>query len=439
MNLFTIVLFAIKASVTLTLLYLPYLLLMRHESMFRLNRIVLLGIILLSFLLPLVNITIGDFTLFGNLHELEALASTGEMGIANAGIITEYTTIGKPTTETPIWPFIVIAIYITGLGLCLVYKILQFIRLYVNMPKGCLWIDRHNGATVYCKLANTAPFSWMQSIVLSEDDFREPEVLLHESAHISKGHSWDTLFVTAAEVIQWFNPCIWLLHTSLREVHEYEADDVVLHSGISIQQYQLLLIKKAVGTSSYAFANSFNHSQLKRRFTMMLKPKPNRWSGAKALYIIPVAAIAVIALSSAKNPSTPSINNDGIENTPAYKAFNLHCTDTIGPQAATPEHFDSINAIKCTIMVNRKGKIAYHRPNEKTKLNITIDELKQMVTKVSANHSIDATIEVDLTAPESVVNQIKQILRSTNRSRIRYNMPVFVEHLKSASNPPTGS
>ena len=71
----------------------------------------------------------------------------------------------------------------------------------------------------------------------------------------------------------WMNPLVWLMESSFRDVHEYEADDAVLRSGVNASQYLLLLVKKAVGSSSYALANSFNHSLLKNRITMMLKKK----------------------------------------------------------------------------------------------------------------------------------------------------------------------
>jgi hypothetical protein len=86
-------------------------------------------------------------------------------------------------------------------------------------------------------------------------------------------------------------------------VHEYEADNEVRTSGVNIREYQFLLIRKAVGSSSYAFANGFNHGLLKKRITMMLRSKSNPWMRTKALYIIPVATIAISVFA------TPELNN----------------------------------------------------------------------------------------------------------------------------------
>ena len=79
----------------------------------------------------------------------------------------------------------------------------------------------------------------------------------------------------------------------LQNIHEYEADEAVINEGINARDYQLLLIKKAVGTRLYSMANSFNHSKLKKRITMMLKEKSNPWARLKYLYVLPLAAIAV--------------------------------------------------------------------------------------------------------------------------------------------------
>ena len=146
---------------------------------------------------------------------------------------------------------------------------------------------------------NQPPFSWMHYIVLSEKDYREnpTEILTHEMAHIWHHHSWDLLLADIGILLQWFNPAAWLLKQEMQSVHEYEADDAVLAAGVDAKSYQLLLIKKAVGTSRYTMANSFNHSSLKKRITMMLKEKSSPQARAKYIYILPLAALSVMAFA----------------------------------------------------------------------------------------------------------------------------------------------
>ena len=142
----------------------------------------------------------------------------------------------------------------------------------------------------------------MRNIVINEKDYDEAgrEIVLHEMGHIQGRHSWDVVLLTLVQMLQWWNPLCYVLGISLRDVHEYEADNFVLEQGVSAQGYQLLLIRKAVGSGSYAFANSFNHSLTKKRITMMKKSKSNPWMRSKALYVIPVAALALSAFATPK-------------------------------------------------------------------------------------------------------------------------------------------
>ena len=320
MGAFTI--YAIKSAICLVLLYLPYTLLMRRDTFHAFNRTLLLGIVMLSLVLPLMKPL--SFLPQGEMipNPIESLeeeiemtltlplqggegggslfsSPSGEVGRGVVGSLSSSPSgeVGRGVGLS--WPSILILIYIIGVVACLGWKTLQLIRLHRYIPSNCLWKDTIDGITVYGHFDEVCPFSWMNSIVITDEDYRtNPSVMQHERAHIRLHHSWDNLFISAVEVLQWFNPCIWMLDYSLREVHEYEADAEVLSQGVTLQNYQSLLIRKAIGTSSYAFANSFNHSLLKRRIKMMMKKKTNRWSCAKALYLLPVAAVALAAFAT---------------------------------------------------------------------------------------------------------------------------------------------
>ncbi len=97
--------------------------------------------------------------------------------------------------------------------------------------------------------------------------------------------------------LQWFNPSAWMLERELHDVHEYQADEGVLGKGLDARCYQLLLIEKAVGTKRYSLANSFNHSSLQKRITMMKKKKSGQWARVKYLCLLPLATVAVAAFA----------------------------------------------------------------------------------------------------------------------------------------------
>ena len=287
----------------LSMLYLPYMLMLRRESFFRFNRMVLLGILFLSLVLPLCNIS-------GMSLDRQPIVQAAQLQILELGIpihvLPEVQVVADGTVKygaTGFSIFLLVSIlYIIGMMILLAIRLWQVGRLQFGLRKGTLWQQEENGVRIYCHADDVSPFSWMRNIVISQKDFDEAgrEIVLHEMGHIRAHHSWDVVLLTLVQMLQWWNPLVYALGISLMDVHEYEADDYVLRQGISAQFYQLLIIKKAVGSGSYAFANSFNHSLTKKRITMMKKTNSNPWMRSKALYVIPVAALALSAFATPK-------------------------------------------------------------------------------------------------------------------------------------------
>ena len=303
-------LYAIKSIAVLSAMYVPYMLMLRRESFFRFNRLVLLSIMVLSLTLPLIDV---HWLAWGGGEQTvqaaneQALVTGGDnsaISILLNEVIVRPTGVAEAdlaTTNEGVALWIIISnIYVAGMVITLFVKLAQLALMHRSIRRGVLWTDVRDGVTIYCHASNVAPFSWMRSIVIGECDYQTNAsiILDHEMGHIRHLHSLDILLLNACQVVQWANPLVWVMEGSLRDVHEYEADDAVLQMGVNAQQYQNLLIKKAVDSSSYAFANSFNHSLLKKRITMMLQKKSNPWMRTKALYLIPVAAVALSAFAT---------------------------------------------------------------------------------------------------------------------------------------------
>jgi len=299
----SILLYSIKSAIVLAMLYLPYMLMLRRESFFRFNRMMLLGILFLSLVLPLCNIS-------GMSLDRQPVVQAAQLQILELGIpihvLPEVQVVADGTVKygtTGFSVFLLVSIlYIVGMMILLAIRLWQVGRLQFGLRKGTLWQQEENGVRIYCHADDVNPFSWMRNIVISQKDYDEAgrEIVLHEMGHIQAHHSWDVVLLTLVQMLQWWNPLVYVLGISLRDVHEYEADDYVLRQGISAQSYQLLIIKKAVGSGSYAFANSFNHSLTKKRITMMKNSNSNPWMRSKALYVIPVAALALSAFATPK-------------------------------------------------------------------------------------------------------------------------------------------
>ena len=186
------------------------------------------------------------------------------------------------------WQEAIVGIYLAGVVFFCVKNLIAIGRM-------CFLIRRNrkerlaDGNILIHYPEKIAPFSWMRYIVVSEKDLQADctPILAHELAHIRLRHSWDILIAQACIIVQWFNPAAWLVKQELQAVHEYEADSEVLRQGVNAKEYQLLLIKKAVGSRLYSLANSLNHSS----------KKSNPWARAKYLYVLPLAAVAVAAFA----------------------------------------------------------------------------------------------------------------------------------------------
>lgn len=283
--------YILKSSVCLAGFYLFYRLLLSKETFHRFNRIVLLSLLLFSLLIPLIQVTAAGQS------EVHRTMLTIEQLLLMAG---ENSDAVAPVAKQPALPVIQVAliVYLLGILFFAFRNACSLVRLLMLLRSGKAE-KMERGIRLVVHQKDIAPFSWMKHIVISEKDLAEDgrEILIHEAAHIRNRHSIDLLVADVCIFFQWFNPAAWLLKQELQSIHEYEADETVIREGVDAKQYQLLLIKKAVGTRLYSMANSFNHSKLKKRITMMMKKKSNPWARLKYAYVLPLAAIAVTAFA----------------------------------------------------------------------------------------------------------------------------------------------
>ena len=286
----TFLVYILKSAVCLAIFYLFYRLLLSKETFHRFNRMALLGVMLLSCLLPLVKVTV------------EQASPVNAQVMSMEDLLLMYQWNSEAVVEEGSRPFHwqegLVLVYFVGLFFVIVRHLWSLGRmLYLIRHSRCERLD--NGIRLVVHRRKLAPFSWMRYIVISETDLKESghHILVHEMAHIHHRHSWDLLLTEACAWLQWFNPAIWLLKQELQNIHEYEADEEVLRQGVNAKEYQMLLIKKAVGARLYSIANSFNHSSLKKRITMMIRKKSNPWARAKYLYVLPLAAVTVAAFA----------------------------------------------------------------------------------------------------------------------------------------------
>ena len=288
-----LLLYLLKATVLLSVFLAFFLLVMRRSEHFRFNRFTLLGGSAVCLLLPLLRFRVNLPTLYS--AWLEPAVATGRAD----GAADVSATAGGLTLS---WQAVILLLYLLGalvtLGFYL-YSYGRMFRLLRHTPA-----ERRDGIALHLVSYETPSFSWMRHVVMNRCDLeRHPAILMHERAHVRCGHSRDLLLSSALTVLQWFNPLVWIGRSELKLLHEYEADNFVLNQGIDATQYQLLLVKKAVGEKRFLLANGFNHAQLKNRITMMQNTSRAAWKKLSALLILPLLAATTLLLAECKSPN----------------------------------------------------------------------------------------------------------------------------------------
>jgi beta-lactamase regulating signal transducer with metallopeptidase domain len=289
----TFIIYAIRWAVTLTLLYSLYRLLLRRETFHRLNRAVLLAILVVSPLLPLVPLhtdepTAMDAVLTRIVEPLMSLSS--DANNTDATLATQE----SEDAVSGLWVRYLAYIYIIGVAVALtvyMFRLLTLMRVihrsqritHPIVPK-----DVHLMLDMRIK----QPSSWMHWIFIGAIDLKQNAeiVLRHELAHVRMRHSWDVILCDLTCHLLWCLPFAWMLRQDLVDVHEFQADEAVLQGGVTLEDYEHLLVRKAVQTQLLPIMNTLRRGAVKKRFAMMHSARSSRWSRLKLLYLFPSLA-----------------------------------------------------------------------------------------------------------------------------------------------------
>lgn len=278
-------LYVIKAAITLALLYSCFFIFLSKETFHRFNRCMLVGIMLVSLVMPMFHFTTEHPT---TLNEEVYIVQNYIEHDTTPIIVTAQQAQGITWIQALTW------IYMAGVVLMLILTLVQATSLIRFMSSGVRHTDSQ-GNTVILHNNDVPPFSIFRYIVMSVKDYESCRqyILTHEQEHIRLGHTYDLLLLQGMKTLMWFNPFIWFLSRDLKAVHEYEADQAVINQGIDAKSYQQLLVMKVVGNRLQPFTNNLNHGSLKKRIVMMYQKPSNRWLMLKALCAIPVAALTI--------------------------------------------------------------------------------------------------------------------------------------------------
>ena len=288
--------YIVATAIILLVCVVAYRLLLENRVVPWVNRRFLLSIYGLMILVPLIVALIpessANISFNINVGELKA-----EGVVENPGEI-------QPVNSTfeiirNILPWLVYAYY-AGVVIMLIFSICMFshLVLLINQSK----IMEINGTEVYVhNVKKLSSFSWFNRILLYnesiENSSKNMNILLrHELAHLERFHWIDLVLAQTVIIFQWFNPAAWFMRNELQRIHEYEADEAVLESGVNESEYQMFLINNISRNRFSGLTDGLNNCSLKKRIVMMKKKtfKSNWVTRGLALAAFAVVGGAVI-------------------------------------------------------------------------------------------------------------------------------------------------
>ena len=328
----SLIIYLIESSIVLTAFYLLYVLVLKKETFFNLNRFFLLGIVLCSLMIPHLSL---DFTpdqvkvVNQPIEEINRarmsyheLMETWDFETSNTP--PEQVQLIQYESESSLdWKSIslstIVIIYCIGIIFCLsrTFWTLSWIRkLIVSSPK-----EKMEGIIVVKTVETISPFSFLNYVFVHQSLMNTTEfdqIMAHEKTHIKEKHSYDLIFVQLLAAFFWFNPVIWRLIKSLKTAHEYIADKKMINAGYSLVEYQSLLLQQLISNHSHGLVHNFNLSFIKKRITMMQNNKSG-WSGRLKATMAVVGTILVGAIiiqgnsAMAQEESSPVAGKEGFE------------------------------------------------------------------------------------------------------------------------------
>ena len=283
------ILYQVKSAFCLSLFCIVYLLLVRNLTFYRLNRFFLLSAIALSFVIPVLHIELltAKPAAMANIV-LDTLFVSDTYPVSSADQAFSWTSLVT-------YGYFAVALLFAGFFIYQILGLLTLVRRH--------GIKRRKGSFLVTIPDALPAFSFFNVLFInasvSADEKGNP-VIQHELAHARQFHSADILLLELVKIVQWFNPFIFIVQRLVKETHEYLADEAVLEQNSDSAGYRLLLLSQVFGIQP-GISNSFNHSLIKKRFTMMSKKKSPMIRQVRYLLLLPVAFLLVLFLSSQGN------------------------------------------------------------------------------------------------------------------------------------------
>ncbi len=280
---------------------LVYQVFLKEETFFKWNRVYLIGSLLVSFIIPLL-----QFSVETNESQIIQLNEI----ILSDNLKSGLTTISETSFFQSFWLQI---LYFVG-GIIslffLIFKLTKIYKLIVNSEK-----EEFNGTVIYKLQDSNQAFSFLNYIFIGDKNKDFEVILKHELIHKKSAHSIDLLLIELFKIPFWINPLLYVFQNKLAEIHEFEADATsVVHNK---KEYYQTIINQVFQIDNIAFTNNFfNQSLIKKRIVMLQKSKSRKISMLKYATVIPVMLVSVMLFSTKAIAQEKKVENSEVEEMP---------------------------------------------------------------------------------------------------------------------------
>jgi len=265
--------YLLQVNLYLIVFYGFYKLLLDKETYFILNRVYLVTAGLLSLSIPFIRL---EWLTEQKAAQQVYTSVNWEAVLQQATIVTERNTGFN-------WGNAFVYIYCAG--------ILFFLgRLVLNL-------------LAVKNLINTAKagsaFSFFKNKIVDQDLPLVDVIDIHEEAHIKQWHTVDILFFEILGVITWLNPIIYFYKKSIKNIHEFLADEQAAKFQGDKAEYAMLILSQSFGVSPNRLANGFfDKSLIKKRIFMLQKERSKKIAVMKYGFFIPLFALLIVFSSA---------------------------------------------------------------------------------------------------------------------------------------------
>lgn len=294
--------------------WLLYTALLRRETFFAVNRLLLLLLVLIAFAAPLFIIprpfSVRAFFQNEILHSTaESAPVAGSNPVSHVSVHDGKEHFSEQPAESHNWIQWLLLAYWTGVAILTVNFLIQLAAIVYKRWK--LPAIRDGRVIILEEKGNQSPGSFWNLILINPERYEwdvYEQILAHEKIHVQKKHSIDLMLAELLVVFQWFNPFAWLLHRSIEANLEFQTDSNLLQAGKAEPAvYQLNLLKVAAPNQLLRIQSAYNQSLLQQRIRMMNRQRSNLHSSWKYLALAP---LLLLTLSVVNHPADMEWKND---------------------------------------------------------------------------------------------------------------------------------